>query len=257
MNRIQKIFKQKNEKVIPFITAGYPAKEHTIEMVLSAESAGASMVEIGIPFSDPLADGPIIQESSQVALKNGVTLSWILEIVSKIREKSEIPIALMGYINPILKYGVDRFLVDCKKSGVDGLIIPDLPPEEGNVLITKAKDLNIAPILLVAPNTPNERIKKISQIAGDLIYCVAILGVTGSEATSKDDLNLYLNRVKRYSECPFIVGFGINSRLDIIEVNNVADGAVVGSALIKLIGKNSNPSKVVKNYLERLTECKN
>ena len=252
MNRIQKIFKEKSEKIIPFITAGYPGKEYTIEMVFAAEAAGASMVEIGIPFSDPLADGPIIQNSSQIALKNGVTTSWILEIVSKIREKSEIPITLMGYINPILKYGVNEFLVDCKSSGVDGLIIPDLPIEEGGELISKAKNLDISPILLVAPNTPNARIEKISEVAGDLIYCVAILGVTGSSASSKNELTQYLDRVKDHSSCPFIVGFGIASRSDVVEINSVADGAVVGSALIKLIDKNPNPSEIVKNYIKEL-----
>ena len=254
MNRIQKIFKEKSEKIIPFITAGYPSKEQTVEMVFAAEEAGASMVEIGMPFSDPLADGPVIQKASQVALKNGVTTSWILKVVSKIRETSEIPIALMGYINPILKYGVNDFLDDCKASGVDGLIIPDLPLEEGGELIANAKELDISPILLVAPNTPSDRIKKISQIADHLIYCVSVLGITGSSVGDNSDLLMYLHRVKEHSDSPFIVGFGIKSRKDIIEVNSVADGAVVGSALIELIDSDSDPSQVVKNYIEKLTK---
>ena len=252
MNRVQKIFKQKDEKIIPFITAGYPSKEHTIEMVFAAEIAGASMVEIGMPFSDPLADGPIIQNCSQLALKNGVTTSWILKIVSEIRKKSEIPIALMGYINPILKYGVDKFLIDCKSSGVDALIIPDLPIEEDHGLISKAKDLEISPILLVAPNTSNKRIEKISNLAGDLIYCVAILGITGSASSSKKELMEYLDRVKNHSSCPFIVGFGVKSRRDVLDINSIADGAVVGSAIMKLVDDSSNPSDVVKNYIKSL-----
>ena len=128
MSRIKELFLDKNEKVIPFITAGYPSKQDTLPMILAAEEAGAAMVEIGMPFSDPLADGPIIQNASQVAIENGVNICWILELVSEIRKHSQIPIALMGYINPIIKYGLNYFLSDCKKSGVDGLIIPDLPP---------------------------------------------------------------------------------------------------------------------------------
>ena len=132
MNRIQKIFQNRTKKIIPFLTAGYPTKEDTLNMVLAAEKAGAAMVELGMPFSDPLADGPVIQESSQKAIENGVTINWILETVSDIRRQSEIPIALMGYINPILKFGLTKFTKSCSKAGVDGLIIPDLPPEEAD-----------------------------------------------------------------------------------------------------------------------------
>ena len=156
MNRIQKIFQNRTEKIIPFLTAGYPTKEDAVNMVLAAEKSGAVMVELGMPFSDPLADGPIIQESSQKAIENGVTINWILETVSNIRQKSEIPIALMGYINPILKFGLTNFMENCSKVSVDGLIIPDLPPEEADEYLKSSKTNGISPILLVAPNTPEE-----------------------------------------------------------------------------------------------------
>ena len=130
MNRIQKIFKNRTEKIIPFLTAGYPSKDDVLNMVLAAEKSGAAMVELGMPFSDPLADGLVIQESSQKAIENGVTIHWILETVFNIRQQSEIPIALMGYINPILKFGLNKFMKSCSDVGVDGLIIPDLPLEE-------------------------------------------------------------------------------------------------------------------------------
>ena len=126
MNRIKKIFKNRTEKVIPYITAGYPEIDQTLEIVLAAEKAGADMIELGMPFSDPIADGPVIQYSSQAAINNGVTVSWILDLVSSIRKQSEIPITLMGYINPILKYGLNSFLKDAKSASVDGFIIPDL-----------------------------------------------------------------------------------------------------------------------------------
>ena len=139
MNRIQKIFQNRTEKIIPFLTAGYPSKKDAINMVLAAEKSGAAMVELGMPFSDPLADGSVIQESSQKAIDNGVTINWILKTVSDIRYQSEIPIALMGYINPILKFGLNKFIESCSKVGVDGLIIPDLPPEEADDFVKFSK----------------------------------------------------------------------------------------------------------------------
>ena len=253
MNRIKEIFKNKTEKVIPFFTAGYPSKESMIDMVLEAEKAGADMIELGMPFSDPLADGPIIQESSQVAINNGVNISWIFSLVKTIRINSEIPLVLFGYINPIIKYGISKFLTDCKKTGVDGLIIPDLPPEEAESLIRKASELDIVIILLVAPNTSNKRIEKISKMAGSLIYCVAILGITGTDSADNDKLVDYLNRVERHSSCPFIVGFGIKNRIDVVEINKIAHGTVVGSAIIEKIQKSSNPITTVYKYIESLT----
>ena len=195
MNRIQKIFQNRTEKIIPFLTAGYPSKEDALNMVLAAEKSGAAMVELGIPFSDPLADGPVIQESSQKAIENGVTINWILETVSDIRQQSEIPIALMGYINPILKFGLNKFIKSCSDAGVDGLIIPDLPPEEAEDYVKSSKTNGISPILLVAPNTPEKRIQEISKLAGDLIYCVAILGITGGRGANEDQLNSYLKNL--------------------------------------------------------------
>ena len=143
MNRIQKIFQNRTEKIIPFLTAGYPTKDDTINMVLAAEKSGAAMVELGMPFSDPLADGPVIHESSQKAIENGVTLEWILESVLEIRHQSDIPIALMGYINPILKFGLNEFIESCSKVGVDGLIIVDLPWPENRNFSKKCKKNSI------------------------------------------------------------------------------------------------------------------
>ena len=253
MNRIQKIFQNRTEKVIPFLTAGYPEKKDTVNMVLTAEKTGAAMVELGMPFSDPLADGPVIQESSQKAIKNGVTINWILETVSNIRRQSDIPIALMGYINPILKFGLTHFMESCSQAGVDGLIIPDVPPEEADDYVKSSKTNGISPILLVAPNTPEKRIHEISKLAGDLIYCVAILGITGGMGSIGIHLISYLNRVEKNSDCPFIVGFGIKDREDVIEINKIAHGAVVGSAIIHEIKNSNNPVEIINNYIEKLS----
>ena len=254
MNRIQKIFQNRTKKVIPFITAGYPSKDDTVDMVFAAEESGAAMVELGIPFSDPLADGPIIQEASQKAIDNGVTIQWILDTVAEIRQQSEIPLALMGYINPLIKYGIKKFINDCKLAGIDGLIIPDLPPEEAGELMQLANDAKICIILLVAPNTENERIREISKLAGTLIYCVAILGITGGMPADKEALQKYLQRVEANSKCPFVVGFGIKEREDVVEINKMAHGAVVGSAIIQDIQRNANPVETVKNYIKKLTK---
>ena len=254
MNRIQKIFQDRTEKVIPFLTAGYPSKKDTAQMVLAAEKSGAAMVELGMPFSDPLADGPIIQAASQKAIENGVNISWILEVVTEIRRESEIPLALMGYINPIINYGIGKFIHDCKLAGVDGLIIPDLPPEEATELLQVANDAGICIILLVAPNTGNERIREISKLAGSLIYCVAILGITGEAGADRGELQQYLKRVEENSECPFVVGFGIKERVDVVEINRMAHGAVVGSAIIEQLQNSNEPVNVINDYIRKLTK---
>ncbi len=252
MNRIQKLFSEPKEKLIPFLTAGYPKLENTVELVCAAVDDGADMIEIGIPFSDPQADGPVIQQSSQRALDNGITLNKIFEQVTEIRMHTDIPIALMGYYNPILKMGHESFLDRCVSSGVDGLILPDLPLDEAEPFCELAKSKGVSPILLVAPNTSNERIKQISELAGDLIYAVSILGITGNDLASKDALAEYLNRVRKHSTTPFVVGFGISTRDDVVWFNEHADGAVVGSAIINNMNRKSNPVESTKKLIREL-----
>ncbi len=252
MNRIQKLFADPKEKLIPFFTAGYPKLESTVDLVCAAAEAGADMVEIGIPFSDPQADGPVIQASSQQALDNGITLNKIFDQVIEIRNLTDVPLALMGYYNPILKMGHESFLDRCVSSGVDGLILPDLPLDEAEPFCEMAKSKGVSPILLVAPNTSNERIKKISELAGDLIYAVSILGITGNDLASKDALAEYLIRVHEHSTTPFVVGFGITTRNDVVWFNTHSDGAVVGSAIIKNMDGETHPLKATKSLIQAL-----
>ena len=251
MSRLRNLFKRDGNKLIVFITAGFPKKESTEDLVLQAIEAGADMIEIGIPFSDPQADGPIIQKASEIALSNGISLPIIFDQIRSIRKKTDIPIALMGYYNPILAYGIDSFLNDCKISQVDGIILPDLPLDEGTFFCEKAKSVNISPILLVAPNTSNERINLISKLSQDLIYAVSILGITGGDMSSKENLKKYLLRVKDNSECPFIVGFGINSSDDVEWFNIYSNGAVVGSAILKKV-LDDPTNKPVYNFVKNL-----
>ena len=251
MSRLKNLFKKDRNKLIVFITAGFPKKESTEDLVLQAIEGGADMIEIGIPFSDPQADGPIIQKASEIALSNGISLSIIFDQVRSIRKKTDIPIALMGYYNPILAYGIDNFLNDCKTSQIDGIILPDLPLDESVEFCNNLKNKNISPILLVAPNTSEKRIKKISKLAGDLIYAVSILGITGNDLSSKNNLKNYLAKVKDNSETPFMVGFGISSNDDVNWFNSFSDGAVVGSAVIKKVLEDTKKG-VVENFVKNL-----
>lgn len=252
MRCIARLFRSPGKKLAPFLTAGFPRLDSTVPLVLAAEEAGARMIELGMPFSDPLADGPVIQRTSQAALTNGVTISWILETVAQVREHSQIPIVLMGYINPLLKMGLETFLDRAKGAGVDGLIIPDLPPDEGAAFFALARSRGISTIYLVAPNTPDERIQQLGQEAEDLLYAVSILGVTGSTLSARANLDLYLDRVRAASEVPFVVGFGISTPDDVRRAAAGADGVVVGSALLARLEKSADPVNETAQYLKTL-----
>jgi len=252
MNRIKELFNNKKEKLIPFLTAGFPELDSTVDLVCAAAEAGADMIEIGIPFSDPQADGPIIQKSSQRALDNGITVKQIFDQVIEIRKRSNIPLALMGYFNPILKMGYNCFLEHCIFAGVDGLILPDLPLDEAKPFCELTKSKGISPILLVAPNTSSDRIRQISELSGDLIYAVSILGITGNDLGVQKDIAQYLNRVREHSATPFVVGFGIRTREDFIWFNNHSDGAVVGSAIINNIMENSNSIEATRIFIQNI-----
>jgi tryptophan synthase alpha chain len=255
VRRIAGLFHSPGKKLVPFITAGFPDKENTIPLVLAAEKAGAHMVELGMPFSDPLADGPIIQQTSQKALRNGVTIDWILDTVSALRGHTEIPIVLMGYLNPLLKIGLDKFLHRALDVGVDGLIIPDFPPEEGAHFFQQARELGLSTIYLVAPNTTDARIQQLSEESGDLLYAVSILGVTGSTLSARKNFQTYLKRVKAASSTPFMVGFGISTPDDVRSATSIADGVVVGSALLSKLQTAADPVHETTSFLKILVEA--
>ncbi|HKJ70008.1 MAG TPA: tryptophan synthase subunit alpha [bacterium] len=252
MRPITALFRRPGKKFVPFLTAGYPTLDSTVELVLAAEQAGVHMVELGMPFSDPLADGPVIQQSSQIAIRNGVNLEIILRMVRDVRETSEIPIVLMGYLNPIHRFGLESFLSDAHDAGVNGLILPDLPPEEGTEIFDMIKSQGMSPILLVAPNTKPERITRVGALAGDLLYAVSILGVTGSALNTDNGLSQYLGNLRKYTGTPFVVGFGISTPQDVRRMAALADGVVVGSALIKRIESSANPVQAAQEYLSEL-----
>lgn len=223
-----------------FLTAGFPGLDSTVDLVLGFEKNGADMIELGIPFSDPLADGPTIQYSSDIAISNGITLDKIFEMVSAIREKSEIPIILMGYMNPVLRYGVESF---CKKAaavGVDGLILPDIPVEESGLIDEFASEAGLSIVYLVAPNTTNERMQLADQKSGGFVYCVSVTGVTGARSGDEvsNSVSSFIERVRsNVTINPVMIGFGIRSHEDAQSIASNADGFIVGSALIDVVKK--------------------
>lgn len=214
-----------------FLTAGFPSADSTPPLVLSLEGAGADIIEIGMPFSDPLADGPVIQESSAIALRNGVTIHAILDGVRTIRRTSSVPLVLMGYINPILNYGADRFFRDAAASGVDGVILPELTLEESVRFKTGISRSGLSQILLVAPTTPEERLIAIDAACSGFLYCVSTTGVTGS--AGKDAPDEFFARVRKCARTnPLLVGFGISTAEGARHAAHVSDGVIIGSALI-------------------------
>lgn len=238
MNRIALKFSRLRESgkkaLIPYLTPEFPRPGVTLPLLNGLAEAGVDLIEVGIPFSDPLADGKTIQYSSQVALENGVSLTIILRAIREFRSEQDLPVILMGYMNPILRYGVERFIQHASQAGVDGLIVPDLPPEEASELVGAAKQASVSNIFLIAPTTNEERIRMIDNYSTDFSYCVSVAGVTGqrTELGGNGGLDSFLLRVKNNVRKPFVVGFGISNPDHVRQVWRHADGAVVGSAMI-------------------------
>ncbi|MCU0452651.1 MAG: tryptophan synthase subunit alpha [Bacteroidetes bacterium] len=235
--------------LIPYITPEYPVRDVTVPLLRGLDDAGADLIEVGLPYSDPLADGPTIQLSSDVALKNGATLSRILEAVRAFRTDRETPVVLMGYVNPILRMGVDVFVRQAVSAGVDGVIVPDLPPEEAADLLESARRHQLAVVFLVAPTTTDERLRHVDAMTRDFLYCVSVTGVTGARSTLglQDGLEAFLQRVRANVRNRFVVGFGISTADQVAAVWKHADGAVVGSALIRSMASATGPQEAVAN----------
>jgi len=222
--------------VVPFITAGYPTATATVPIVTALAAAGADMIEIGMPFSDPLADGPTIQHSSEIALRNGMTVRKTLESVRQIRASgTDAPLILMGYCNPLYAYGVDAFLEAAAQAGVDGLIIADMPPDEADEFLAGCKDVGVSLTFLVAPNAPDDRVRKVDAASTHFSYCVTVTGVTGARSDVEGRTVDFLQRMRRLATKPFVVGFGIKKPEHVAALGPHADGVVVGSAIIDAI----------------------
>lgn len=249
MNRITQKFKtlrtQKQKAFIAYITAGDPDLKITEELVFALEKAGVDIIELGVPFSDPMADGPTIQAASQRALKNNVSLSEIFDSVARIRKASDIPIALMTYYNPVFHMGDETFVEKAIQAGVDGVIIPDLPHEEAGDLRKVSVQKDFSTVFFMAPTTTDDRLKKIVSASTGFIYYVSLTGVTGARTQLSQSIASDIKRAKRLSEKPVCVGFGISTADHVREVGKFADGVIVGSAIIKEMEKHLGSKELV------------
>ncbi len=237
---------------MPYFTLGYPNYETSLDIVQACADAGADMLELGIPFSDPLADGPTIQHSSHVALENGMTVERCLQGVRALRERGvRQPLLLMGYLNPLLAYGLPQFVADAAQAGANGFIIPDLPPEEARELqaLCRQKGLDLA--FLLAPNTPEQRMRRIVRESSSFVYLVSVTGVTGARDALPPSLPDFIRRVQAHTEKPLAVGFGIATPEQAAAVGRLADGVIVGSALIKAVQNAEDPVAAAADFVHR------
>lgn len=253
MSRINEAFKDK-KAFIGFLTAGDPCLEKTIEYILEMEKAGASLIEIGIPFSDPIAEGPVIQEANIRALTNNMTTDKVFEIVKEVRKISNIPLCLMTYLNPVFHYGYDNFFKKCKEVGIDGIIIPDCPFEESKEVSSICYKYDVDLISMIAP-TSKERTLEIAKQAKGFIYLVSSMGVTGMRNEIITDVEGIVELIKSVTDTPVAVGFGINNQEQVKHFATIADGVIVGSAIVNIIKENGcDANKPLYDYVKSLTE---
>lgn len=236
---------------VPYIMAGDGGLDVLEERINFLEDCGVAAIELGIPFSDPVADGPTIQEAGQRALKNGTTLSGVLQTLKDFKKDRTIPIILMAYLNPIFTYGIEKFASDCEDSGVDGIIIPDLPLEEEDLVAKSLRKHSIAFIRLAALTSPIERLKKLASRSEGFLYAVAVKGTTGVQATHDKNIQSYLQSLKEYSNVPVLAGFGVSTTKQAQELSSYCDGVIVGSKLVQLLheGKNDDIRDLIKGSL--------
>jgi len=257
MNRIDNLFKEKKGDVLSiYMTAGFPALDDTCAVLEALQAHGADMVEIGMPFSDPLADGPVIQNSSQVALSNGMSLELLFRQLRNIRECVHIPLLLMGYLNPILRFGLRNFLENCHSRGIDGLIIPDLPPDEFESDYQGIfEEYGIYNVLLITPHTGEERIRKIASLSQGFLYMVADSSTTGARSGVKDHQLKYFRRIESMKlDIPCLVGFGISNQKTFATASSFASGAIIGSAFIRMLEDEGYSEGKIADFIRMIKE---
>ncbi|MEC4676567.1 MAG: tryptophan synthase subunit alpha [Nitrospirota bacterium] len=245
-SRFGEIIKKGKKAFIPYIMAGDPDISRTKEVIGILEDCGADIIELGVPFSDPLADGPVIQKAGQRALEQGVRLRSVIELVAEVRKTTSIPIILMTYYNPVFKYGEEKFVHDATTAGVDGLIAPDMLPEEAGSLVRFAKKSGMDTIFLLAPTSTEDRIRKVSKAATGFVYYVSITGITGAKLSMDHAIASHISKIREISGKPVAVGFGISTPEEASEVSRLADGVIVGSAVVKRV---ADSDEELRKYL--------
>lgn len=262
LNRVDACFarlkKEKKKAFVAYLTAGDPTLEQTGKLVSALEKSGVDVLELGIPFSDPIADGIVIQLAFQRALDSGTTLSKVLDCIAKVREKSQLPIVIFTYLNPILKLGWDNFLNQAVKAGVDGILVLDLPPDLGKVERENCEEKGLRWITLIAPTTPKERIPILAKAASGFVYYVSRAGVTGMQTQVAQGIAEQVSLIRNYTTIPICVGFGISNEAQVKEVSQMADGVVVGSAIVKKIESQTSKSDLaeeIAKFVKPLTDA--
>lgn len=252
MNRIDKLFQEKKDHILSiYFTAGFPSLDDTLPIMEAIDEAGGDIIEIGIPFSDPVADGPTIQESNKLALENGMTLKYLFRQLQGMREKVSTPVVLMGYLNPIIQYGMEEFCLKCKEVGVDGLILPDLPMQQ---YLEDYKEIfdkyDLKNTFLISPQTSTARIREIDMNTDGFIYMVSSHSITGAKAGISEEQVSYFEKVRDLNlKNPRLIGFGISDRESFQKVSNYAHGAIIGSAFIKVLTEAKNLKKDIEAYI--------
>lgn len=253
-SRIQNAFTNK-KAFIGFLTAGDPTYESSFDNIMAMVKAGADLIEIGIPFSDPIAEGPVIQNADVRALRAGMTTDKAFELAARVRAETDIPLVFMTYLNPVFKYGYDKFFAKCAEIGVDGLICPDMPFEEKHEADGIARSHGISIISMIAP-TSEERIKSIAESAEGFLYIVSSLGVTGVRSEIKTDLASIMESVRKYAKVPAAIGFGISTPEQAAKMSKLADGVIVGSAIVRIIEKyGENSADEIYKYVKSMTDA--
>lgn len=257
MNRIDQLFQNRTEPVLNvYFTAGFPKLDDTLPILRNLQSAGADLIEIGIPYSDPVADGPTIQESNKVALDNGMTLRVLMNQLKGFRDEINVPVVLMGYFNPIVQYGIERFCKDCQEVGIDGLILPDLPMYEYQ---TAYKEIftrhGLHNIFLISPQTSEARIREIDQNSAGFLYMVSSASITGAKKGISQEQITYFERIKAMQlKNPRLIGFGISDRESYLKVSQYANGAIIGSAFINLLKETKNLEQDIHEFVKSIKQ---
>ena len=253
--RVDQLFAQSSRSLLSiFFTAGFPERDSTVPICIALEQAGVDFVEIGIPFSDPIADGPVIQRSSAAALANGITVSQIIAQVAEIRKECSLPIFLMGYLNPILQYGVEKFLDQIALAGADGVILPDLPLIDYETKYqTFFLERELSNTFLITPQTPEARVRKLDRLSTGFLYVVSSPTITGSLLDVSEQRDQYLQRIKDYKlRNPLVVGFGISRYADVEAVSNYVSGVIVGTAFIKHLNEHGVQANTIRDFIQQL-----
>jgi tryptophan synthase alpha chain len=253
MNRLESAFASK-PIFMPYFPLGYPDLRTSIDVIEALAKHGADLIEVGLSFSDPLADGPVIQQATQIALEKGITVRKSLDAVKELRKRGvNIPLILMGYYNPMLAYGLENFVRDSRAAGADGFIIPDLPMEEAQEFTSLAEDMPL--IQMIAPTSPDERMEAIAQNARGFIYLVSVTGITGERKNISEGLSDLIADVRKHTNIPVCVGFGIGTPEQASQVGKMADGVIVGSACVKTIGGSESPVETAREFAKSFADA--